>query len=44
MKKREFHTGKTVLFVTTVTILGVVGLFAATYKGPQIGGNIQLPP
>ncbi len=44
MKQREFHTGKTIFFATTATIVGLVGLFVATYKGPQIGGSMQMPP
>ena len=27
MKQREFHTGKTVVFVATATVVGLVGLF-----------------
>lgn len=44
MKQRESHTGKTVMFVATATVVGLVGLFVATYKGPQIGGSMQMPP
>lgn len=30
MKQREFHTGKTAVFVATATVVGLVGLFVIT--------------
>ncbi|MBC7643364.1 MAG: hypothetical protein H7174_13695 [Flavobacterium sp.] len=44
MKQRKFSVIKTAVFIPVVVVVSAVGIFAATYKGPQIGGGIQMPP
>jgi hypothetical protein len=43
IKKRHFSATKTVLLPVGV-VVGVVGLFVATYSGPKVGGYMQMPP
>ena len=43
IKQRKFSVAKTIVLTTTITIVGIIGLFITTYSGPELKGDIMSP-